>query len=41
MALRQIYEIALSERKRLTSRSAGARALDRIIEIARAALSAA
>jgi hypothetical protein len=37
-ALREIYEIALRERKRLTPRSAGARALDQIIEIARTAL---
>jgi hypothetical protein len=37
-ALRRIYAIALRERKRLTPRSAGARALDQIIEIARAAI---
>jgi hypothetical protein len=34
-ALRQIYAIAVSERRRLRAGSAGARALDQIIEIAR------
>jgi hypothetical protein len=37
-ALRRIYAIAVRERKRLTRKSAGARALDQIIDIARAAL---
>jgi hypothetical protein len=37
-ALRQILEIAQRERRRLTARSAGVRALDEIIRIARAAL---
>ena len=37
-ALREICEIALRARKRLTPRNAGARALDQISEIARAAL---
>jgi hypothetical protein len=37
-ALRQILEIAQRERRRLTARSVGARALDKIIRIARAAL---
>jgi hypothetical protein len=37
-ALRRIYVIALRERERLTPRSDGARALDQIIDIVRAAL---
>ena len=38
VALRRIYEIAVRERKRGTPRSAGVRALDQIIDIARIAL---
>jgi hypothetical protein len=37
-ALRRIYVTALRERKRLTPGSAGARAMDQIIGIARGAL---
>jgi hypothetical protein len=38
VALRQIYAIAVRERRRLNARSVGARALDEIVEIARAVI---